>query len=101
MGQSAKQAALTTVVVIGIVAGALALWEVKLVVALLFLGFIIAAAMRPGIEALGRRGVPRAGGLALHYVVFAGLLALLLWLVVPRAVDQVQNALGGTTQAEI
>jgi predicted PurR-regulated permease PerM len=33
--------------------------------------------------------------------VFAGLVALLLWLVVPRAVEQVQNALGGTTQAEI
>ena len=101
MGQATKQAALTTIVVIGIVAGALALWEIRLVVALLFLGFIIAAAMRPGIDALGRQGFPRAGGLALHYVVLAGLVALLLWLVVPRAVDQVQNALGGTTQAEI
>src|SRR3989442_3075582 len=28
-------------------------------------------------------------------------LALFLWLVVPRAVDQVQDALGGTTKAQI
>src|SRR6266850_2154672 len=27
--------------------------------------------------------------------------ALAVWIVVPRAVDQVQNALGGTTQAQI
>ena len=29
------------------------------------------------------------------------MIALALWIVVPRAVDQVQNALGGTTKAQI
>src|SRR5204863_209567 len=33
-------------------------------------------------------------GVALHYLAFAGALALLLWLVVPRAADQVSQALG-------
>jgi predicted PurR-regulated permease PerM len=49
--------------------------------------------MRPGIDALGRRRVPRAVGLLLHYLVIAGAVALLLWLAVPRALDQVQQAL--------
>lgn len=101
MKQTAQRAALVTLVVIALVAACLALWKLKLVIALVFLGFILAAAMRPGVEALSRRRVPRGAGLALHYLVLGGLVALLLWLAVPRAVDQVQNALGGTTKAQI
>jgi predicted PurR-regulated permease PerM len=51
--------------------------------------------MRPGIDALRRRGVPRGVGIAIHYLAIAGLVALLLWLVVPRAITQVQAAVGG------
>src|SRR5580765_6108755 len=94
MKETAKRAALGTLIVIALVAVALALWKLKLVIALVFLGFILAAAMRPGIDALAERRVPRGAGLALHYLVFAALVALLLWIAVPRAVDQVQNALG-------
>ena len=101
MKQTAQRTALATLVVIALVAAALALWKLKLVISLVFLGFILAAAMRPGIDALSRRRVPRGAGLALHYLVLGGLVALLLWLAVPRAVDQVQNALGGTTKAQI
>ncbi len=101
MDQTVKRVALSTLVVIAIVATALALWKLKLVIALVFLGFILAAAMRPGVDALKRRGVPRPVGLLLHYLALAGLVTLFLWIVVPRAVDQVQNALGGTTKAQI
>jgi predicted PurR-regulated permease PerM len=101
MTETVKRVALTTLVVIALVAATLALWKLKLVIALIFLGFILAAAMRPGIEGLRRHGLPRGAGLALHYLVLAGLVALLLWIAVPRAVDQVQNALGGTTKAQI
>jgi hypothetical protein len=73
MKETAKGVALATVIVIAIGAGALALWELRLVIALVFLGFILAAAMRPGIEALRRHGLPRALGLALHYVVLFAL----------------------------
>jgi hypothetical protein len=34
-------------------------------------------------------------------VALIGLIALALRIVVPRAVDQLQNALGGTTKAQI
>jgi len=101
MKATAERVALSTLIVIAIVALALALWKLKLVLALVFLAFILAAALRPGIERLRSAGVPRGLGLALHYLALAGLLTVALWFVVPRAVDQVQNALGGTTQAEI
>jgi predicted PurR-regulated permease PerM len=101
MAESAKRVALSTLIVIAIVAGALALWKLKLVIALVFLGFIVAAAIRPGIERLKDVGVPRGIGLLLHYLVLASLLAIVLWLVVPRAVDQVQSALTGDTKAQI
>jgi predicted PurR-regulated permease PerM len=101
MTETVKRVAVATLVVIVIVATALALWKLKLVLALVFLGFILAAAMRPGVDGLRRWGVPRAIGLLIHYAVLLGLLALVLWAVVPRAVDQVEGALGGSTQAEI
>ena len=99
--ETAQRVALSTLIVIAIVAVALALWKLKLVLALVFLAFILAAALRPGIERLARAGIPRGLGLLVHYLALIGLIALALWIVVPRAVDQVQNALGGTTQAQI
>jgi predicted PurR-regulated permease PerM len=95
MKETARRAFLATLVAVSVVVLVLALWKLRLLIALLFFAFIVAAAMRPGIEALKRRGVPRGVGIAIHYLALAGFVALLLWLVVPRAVDQVQAAIGG------
>jgi predicted PurR-regulated permease PerM len=93
MRQTARRAAVVTLVVIGIVVLALALWKIRVVIALLFLGFIVAAAMRPGVESLQRRaGVPRPVGVLLHYLTIVLLVGLVLWLFVPRAIHQVQAA---------
>ena len=98
MGDTARRAATATLVAGGIVVAALALWKIKVVIALVFLGFIIAAAMRPGVEWLNRRvRLPRPAGVLVHYLLFAGLIALFLWLVVPPAIDQVQQAIGHST----
>jgi predicted PurR-regulated permease PerM len=94
MGTVARKAAVSTIVVIAIVALALALWKLKVVIALVFLGFVVAAAIRPGVERLAEWRIPRPAGVALHYLAVAGAVALLLWLIVPRAIDQVGNALG-------
>jgi predicted PurR-regulated permease PerM len=99
-GRAARLAAIVTLVALAIVAVALALWKVRLVVTLLFLAFTIAAAMRPGVDALRRRGVPRSAGILLHYGVLLGLVALFLRLVVPQAIDQVQAALGDNALGE-
>ena len=95
LAQTARKALVVTLVAGGVVLVALALWKLKLVISLVFLGFIVAAAMRPSIEGLRRRRIPRGIGIALHYLALAGLVALVLWFAVPRAVTQVQNALAG------
>jgi predicted PurR-regulated permease PerM len=94
--QTALRAVVVALVVLGVVVTALALWKLKILLALLFLAFTIGSAMRPGVEALKRRGVPRGAGILLHYAALFGLLSLLLWAVVPRAVKQVQDAIGGS-----
>ena len=93
MMETAKRAALATLVVGGIVVLALALWELRLLAALLFFAFILAAAMRPTVEQLRRRGIPKIVGIALQYVALLGLFAGFLWIVVPRAIDQVDAAI--------
>ena len=94
MKELASRAFVISVVIGGVIVLALALWKLKVLIALLFLAFIIAAAMRPGVEALRRERIPRGAGILLHYAAFIALIGLLLWAVVPRAIDQVQEALG-------
>jgi len=94
LGALAARVAVSTLVIVAILAVAATVWTARLVVALLFFAIIIASAIRPGVDALKRRRVPRGIGVLLHYAVLLGLLAGALWLVVPAAVDQVQSALG-------
>ena len=60
MAETARRVFVSTLIVVGVVVAVLALWKLRLVIALLFLAFIIAAAMRPGVEALQRRAAFRA-----------------------------------------
>jgi predicted PurR-regulated permease PerM len=91
---TARRTLTAALVVAAVIVAVLALWELRLLIILLFFAFTIAAAMRPTVEALHRRRIPRGAGILLHYAALAGLISLLLWAVVPRAVDQVQTALG-------
>ena len=100
MNETAKRAAIAALVAVAVLALAVALWQLRVILALLFLAFIAAAAMRPGVEALRRRGVPRAAGVALHYVALALLVAGFLWLVVPRALEQVDHAVSSLPQTQ-
>ena len=86
-----------TAVAVGVVIAALALWKIRTVIALLFVALTISAAMRPGVEWLHARRIPRAVGVLLHYLALLAAFGLLLWLIVPQAIDQVQQALGGAT----
>jgi predicted PurR-regulated permease PerM len=95
MRESARRALVVTLVAGGIVVVALALWKLKLLIALLFLAFIIAAAMRPGVDFLHERRVPRGVGIALHYLGLVALVGLLLWAVVPRAKAEIEDAVAG------
>jgi predicted PurR-regulated permease PerM len=98
MGATARRAAIVTLVAGGIVVLALALWKIRIVIALVFLGFIIAAAMRPSVEWLQRNArLPRGAGVLVHYAALAGAVALVLWIFVPRAIDQAQQATSGSS----
>jgi predicted PurR-regulated permease PerM len=103
MRETARRAFLATVIVLGVIVLALALWKMRLLLALLFLAFTVAAAMRPSVDLLHRYGIPRSVGILAHYAALAGLVTLLLWSVVPRAIDQVRDAVGNvpTTRAEL
>ena len=103
MSDTARRAFISTVVAVAVIAISLALWKLKLVIALVFLGFILAAAMRPGVERMAQYRIPRPAGVALHYLAVVAALGLLLWVAVPRAIDQVDQALGGvpTSQLEL
>jgi predicted PurR-regulated permease PerM len=103
MKDTALKTFVAALIVVAVVVFALALWKLRIVIALVFLAFIIAAAMRPSVEWLRRYRVPRGLGIIAHYAVLVGVLALLLWAVVPRAIDQVDKALGGipTSSSEL
>jgi predicted PurR-regulated permease PerM len=81
-----------------VLAAALAFWAGRTIVLLLFLAYTLAAAIAPGVTRLARWGVPRAVAVAAHFAVAAGLVGLLLWLAVPLALDQTQEALEGRPQ---
>ena len=95
MGGTARRATTATLVALAIVVAALALWKLRIVIALFFLGVVIASAMRPSVEWLNRRArVPRSVGVVVHYLAFLGAIALLLYLVVPVALTQTERAIG-------
>src|SRR5581483_713634 len=99
----AKRAFIASAVVVAVVFGTLALWKLRVVIALLFLALIISAAMRPGVDWLAEHRVPRPLGVLIHYLCLLVVVGVLLWQIVPHAVSQVQEALGNvpTTHAEI
>ncbi len=94
LGDVARRAAVWGLVLLGIIVLALVLWKLRLIAALLFLAIVMAAAVRPGVEALARRRVPKSVGVGIHYVALFALFAAFVWVVVPRALDQVESALG-------
>jgi predicted PurR-regulated permease PerM len=92
---TARRAATATLVALSIIIAALALWQLRLVIALLFLGVVIASAMRPSVEWLYRRArIPRSAGVVIHYLGFVAAIGLFLYLVVPAAITQIDHAIG-------
>jgi len=79
----------------------LGLWKVRDVIILLLLSLTLAAAMRPGVDALRKRGVPQVLAIAAFFVLVLGGLGLFFWFAIPPAIDQAREALtqpsvGGT-----
>jgi predicted PurR-regulated permease PerM len=96
--ETARRALVTTVVAIAVIVLTLALWKLRVILALILLGMTIAAAMRPSVDRLAQWRVPRVVGVLLHYAALLGLLALFAWFVAPTLSNQVQNALDASKQ---
>src|SRR5262249_7264968 len=96
-----RRAFLTTIAAVSLLVVALALWELQGRIALLFVAFTLAAAMRPGVEALARRRVPRAIGVLLHYAAILGVIAFFLAFAVPHMITQVQHAIGAVETGHV
>jgi predicted PurR-regulated permease PerM len=99
----ARRTLVSSLVLLLLLILALALWEIRLVVLLFLLAVVIASAMRPGVDALRQRGVPRGVGIAVHYAAVAALVGVLLFFAVPRALSEVQGAISSLpeTRSEI
>ena len=67
------------------------LYLVRSVVILVFIAGFLAVALGPAVDALGRRGVPRAGSILLIYLAVIGLVIGVGLLVVPPVVEQVDG----------
>src|SRR6266542_1821924 len=83
-----------TAAALAVVALAVGIWQVRSVLILLLLALTLAAAIRPGVEWLGRHRVPEPVAILLHFLVVGGAIALLVWLAVPPALHQIGHALG-------
>jgi predicted PurR-regulated permease PerM len=70
------------------------IWQVRSVLILLLLALTFAAAIRPGVEWLGRHRIPESVAILLHLLVVGGAIALFVWLAVPPALHQIGDALG-------
>jgi predicted PurR-regulated permease PerM len=91
--EAARVTFVASIVFVGVVAGSLALWKLRAVLALFLFGITLAAAMRPGVERLASWRVPRAIAVLIHYLAFLALLALFLSFIVPTLTHEVQAAL--------
>jgi predicted PurR-regulated permease PerM len=98
MRETARRAFVAALVVGGVVVVALALWELRVLIAVLFLAFIIAAAMRPTVEWMRTHRVPRGIAILAHYAALVAGVGLLIWFVVPNAIDQIQEAVPTTSE---
>lgn len=87
-----------TAVVLGVIALALLLLQVRSVAASIFLGFFFAAGLEPFIQRLERRGLRR--GFAVLVMVFGALVvfAVICWLMVAPAVRQASELVSNIPQ---
>lgn len=83
------QVALATVFVVCVFLIFWLLYNLRVVLFLFFVAIVVGTAIRPGVEWLHRRGISRAAGVIMIYIVLAGLLAGFLAMILPLITSQV------------
>lgn len=87
-----KRLALATAVVVATLVGLLMLWMLHEAVLIFLLSLAVAAAMRPVVDEVARRGVPRSLALAAAYVLMLFVLITMIVSAGGRLVGEVQRA---------
>jgi predicted PurR-regulated permease PerM len=82
---------------IAVAAVAFGLWKVRKIVILLLLALTLAAAIRPGVEALRRRRVPEPLAILVFFVFGLGVFGLFFWLALPPALHQLHEGLASAS----
>ena len=84
-----SQVVLATVFVVCVFLTFWLLYRMRIVLFLFFVAIVIGTAIRPTVEWLHRRGVPRAAGIIIIYILIAGLLTGFFAMVLPLLAEQV------------
>ena len=87
-----KRLAIATGVVVATLVGLLMLWMLHEAVLIFLLSLAVAAAMRPVVDEVARRGVPRSLALAAAYVLMLFVLVTMIFTAGGRLVGEVQQA---------
>lgn len=77
-----------------VIIGAAFLWLIRDIIMLLLISLIIASAMEPMVDYFSERNVPRAVSVLTVYIMVLGFIALVLYLLIPPAIDQLQILAG-------
>lgn len=83
-----SQVVLATVFVVCVFLTFWLLYSLRVVLFLFFIAVLIGTAIRPGVEWLHRRGIPRSLGIIIIYVLIAGLLTGFLAMILPLLAEQ-------------
>ena len=83
-----SQVVLATVFVVCVFLTFWLLYSLRVVLFLFFIAVLIGTAIRPGVEWLHRRGIPRSLGIIIIYVLIAGLLVGFLAMILPLLAEQ-------------
>ncbi len=81
----------TMLKVLVIVFGVLFVRSIADILFLVFISLVLAAAIDPSITALERRGIPRGFGLAIIYILLLAVVTLVIMLIVPIVVSQLEQ----------
>src|ERR1051325_6927605 len=83
-----SQVVLATLFVVSVFLMYWVLYSLRIVLFLFFVAIVIGTAIRPAVEWLHRRGVSRAVGVIIIYVLIAALVSGILALVLPLIIEQ-------------
>jgi predicted PurR-regulated permease PerM len=86
-----RRMTLATMTVLAVVLGFLLIYRFYMIVFLFFVALSLTVALEPGVKWLQQRGVRKEYGVAVLFTLVAGVAGVLLWLIGPPVIEQVQQ----------